>query len=59
MVFMVILFDMTLLRHTFSGTTFAKVADSGDLKEALDDPWMEYETIIGSPTGCPQSLGAS
>ncbi len=33
----------------FGGTTFAKVADSGDLKEALDDPWMESETVIVKP----------
>jgi hypothetical protein len=40
---------MTLLRHRFGGTTFAKVADSRDLKEALDDPWMESETVIVKP----------
>jgi uncharacterized protein (DUF362 family) len=40
---------MTLLRHRFGGTAFAKVADSGDLKEALDDTWMESETVIVKP----------
>ena len=40
---------MTLLRHRFGGTTFAKVADSGDLREALDDLWMESETIVVKP----------
>jgi hypothetical protein len=40
---------MNLLRHRFGGTTFAKVADSNDLKEALDDPWMESETVVIKP----------
>ncbi len=40
---------MTSFRHRFGGTTFAKVADSGDLREALDDPWMESETVIVKP----------
>ena len=48
---------MTLLRHRFGGTTFAKVADSGDLREALDDPWMESETIIIKPNWVSVELG--
>ena len=40
---------MTLLRHRFGGAIFAKVAASGDLREALDDHWMESETVIVKP----------
>jgi hypothetical protein len=40
---------MNFLRHRFGRTTFAKVTNSKDLKEALDDPWMESETVVIKP----------
>jgi len=40
---------MTLLRYHFGETTFAKISDSSDLREALDDPWLESETVIVKP----------
>ena len=35
--------------HTFNSTTIAKVKNSKELRQLLDDPWFESETIIIKP----------
>lgn len=40
---------MPLINHSFGQTTIAKIRNSDELKQVLDDPWLESETIIIKP----------
>jgi len=40
---------MSILHHKFGQTTIARVSDSHELSQVLDDPWLESETIVIKP----------
>jgi len=40
---------MFILHHKFGQTTIAKVSDSHELRQVLDDPWLESDTIVIKP----------
>ena len=40
---------MSILHYKFGQTTIAKVSDSNELRQVLDDPWLKSETIVIKP----------
>jgi hypothetical protein len=40
---------MVIPHHRFGRTTIAKVSDSDELRQVLDEPWLESESIIIKP----------
>jgi uncharacterized protein (DUF362 family) len=40
---------MSISHHKFGSTTIAKVIDSAELRQILNDPWLESKTIIIKP----------
>ena len=40
---------MVILRYSFGPTTLVKLSDPKELKQVLNDPWLESETVIIKP----------